>query len=43
LPPQPIPPEFNQLSTISVEVKVGEDNAYDLTIPQLQQVAAGRY
>jgi hypothetical protein len=40
LPPQPIPPEFNQLSTISVEVKADEDNAYDVTIPQLLHVAA---
>ena len=42
LPPQPIPPEFNQLSTISVEIKADQDNACDVAIPQLLNVAARR-
>jgi hypothetical protein len=43
LPPQPIPPEFNTRSTQTVEVKAGEDNSYDVTVPQVQQMAGGRY
>ena len=42
LPPQPIPPEFNLNSTQVVQVKADEVNAYDVTIPQLQQFAARR-
>jgi hypothetical protein len=41
LPPQPIPPEFNSRSTQIVEVKADEDNSYDVTIPQVQQMASG--
>jgi hypothetical protein len=41
LPPDPIPLEFNRRSTLTVEVKAGEDNAYDVTVPNVQQVAAG--
>jgi hypothetical protein len=43
VPPQPIPPEFGVQSTQVVEVKPDEDNAYDVTIPQLQQMATGSY
>jgi hypothetical protein len=43
LPPQPIPAEFNTQSTRTVEVKAGEDNSYDVMVPQLQQMAGGRY
>lgn len=32
LPPNPIPPQFNRQSTLSTEVKDGE-NVYDVTIP----------
>ena len=42
LPPNPIPPEFSTHSTQTVEVK-DEDNTYDVTIPQTQQMAAGAY
>lgn len=41
LPPNPIPPAFNSQSTLSVEVKAGE-NTYDVTIPAANQAAAGR-
>jgi hypothetical protein len=43
LPPQPIPAEFNTKSTQTVQVTAGEDNSYDVTVPQLQQMASGRY
>lgn len=33
LPKQPVPPKFNRLSTLSVEVKSGEENRFDLDIP----------
>lgn len=39
LPPQPIPPEFNTRSTQTIEVQADEDNAYDVTIPYIQQMA----
>ena len=33
LPPNPIPPHFNSQSTLTAEVKAGEQNTYDITIP----------
>jgi hypothetical protein len=40
LPPNPVPPEFNVRSTIVVDVIAGEENSYDVTIPQPRQVVA---
>jgi hypothetical protein len=40
LPPNPVPPEFNANSTIVVDVKAGDENTYDVTIPQSRQVVA---
>lgn len=33
LPRQPIPPKFNRESTLSVDVKSGEENRFDVAIP----------
>jgi hypothetical protein len=33
LPPNPIPPKYNTQSTLAVEIKVGEENKYDVAIP----------
>jgi hypothetical protein len=33
LPPNPIPPAFNSQSQLSVEVKAGDENKYDVVIP----------
>jgi hypothetical protein len=43
LPPDPIPPEYNRRSILSFEVKAGEDNTYDVTVPHVQQMASGQY
>ena len=40
LPPNAIPPQFNRDSQLVVEVKVGEDNQYDVAVPQLRHAAA---
>jgi len=40
LPPNAIPPEFNRYSQLVVEVKAGEENKYDVTVPQSRQSAA---
>ena len=40
LPPNAIPPQFNRESQLVVEVKAGEENAYDVTIPQSRHTAA---
>lgn len=42
LPPSPIPAEFGMGSTQVVEVKANEDNAFDVLIPYVQQVATQR-
>jgi hypothetical protein len=42
LPPNPIPPAFNSQSTLTVEVKPGETNAFDVVIPTANQAAAKR-
>jgi hypothetical protein len=34
LPPNPIPPRFNRDSQLVVEVKAGEENTYDVSVPQ---------
>ena len=41
LPPNPIPPRFNRESQLVVEVKAGEENSYDISIPQSRHAAAG--
>ena len=33
LPRQPIPPQFNRESTLSIDVKAGEENCYDIAVP----------
>jgi hypothetical protein len=40
LPPNPIPPQYNRESQLVVEVKAGEENSYDVTIPQSRHTAA---
>jgi hypothetical protein len=40
LPPNPIPPEFNRQSQLTVEVKSGEDNTFNVTIPAAAQTAS---
>jgi hypothetical protein len=40
LPPNAIPPQFNRESQFVVEVKVGEENSYDVTVPQGRPSAA---
>jgi hypothetical protein len=40
LPPNPIPPQFNRDSQLVVEVKAGEENRYDVTVPQSRHTAA---
>jgi hypothetical protein len=40
LPPNAIPPQFNRDSQLVVEVKAGEDNSYDVTVPQSRHAAA---
>jgi hypothetical protein len=40
LPAGPIPPEFGNRSQVVVEVKPGDANHYDVTIPQARHVAA---
>jgi hypothetical protein len=37
LPPNPIPPAFNTESTLAVEIKAGDVNQYDITIPASRQ------
>jgi hypothetical protein len=39
LPPNPIPPAFNVQSTLTVEVKPGSENPYDVAIPATTQSA----
>lgn len=39
LPPSPIPPEFNSTAQLSVEIKPGETNKYDVPIPAAVQTA----
>ena len=41
LPPNAIPAQFNRDSQLVVEVKAGEDNSYDVIVPQPRH-AAGR-
>ena len=40
LPLNPIPPQFNRDSTLATEIKAGEDNRYDITIPGARHTAA---
>jgi hypothetical protein len=40
LPPNPIPPQFNRDSQLVVEVKSGEENNYDVAVPQSAHAAA---
>lgn len=40
LPPNAIPPQFNRDSQLVVEVKAGEDNSYDVAVPQSRHAAA---
>ncbi len=40
LPPNPVPAEFNRNSKLTVEVKLGEDNKFDVTIPAAAQTAS---
>ena len=40
LPPNPIPPQYNRDSTLVAEVKAGQDNTYDVTIPGTRHSAA---
>lgn len=40
LPPNPIPPQFNRESQLVVEVKRGEENTYDVTVPAARHTAA---
>jgi hypothetical protein len=40
LPPNAIPPQFNRESQLVVEVKAGEDNSYDIAVPQARHAAA---
>jgi hypothetical protein len=40
LPPNPVPPEFNRNSQLTLEVKPGEDNTYNVTIPAAAQTAS---
>lgn len=39
LPPDPIPPQFNENSTLFLEVVADQDNKYDVPIPLVPQVA----
>jgi hypothetical protein len=39
LPPNPIPPAFNTQSTLTVEVKAGEENKFDVLIPAATHAA----
>jgi hypothetical protein len=40
LPPNPVPAEFNRNSKLTVEVKPGEENTYNVTIPAAAQTAS---
>ncbi len=40
LPPNPIPPRYNRESTLIAEIKAGEDNQFDVTIPGGRHSAA---
>jgi hypothetical protein len=40
LPPNPVPPEFNRNSKLSIDIQSSEDNALDVTIPGAMQTAA---
>lgn len=40
LPPNPVPADFNRNSKLTVEVKPGEDNKFDVTIPAAAQTAS---
>jgi hypothetical protein len=42
LPPNPIPIAFNKHSTLTVEVKAGEQNQFDVAIPGRNQATASR-
>lgn len=37
LPPNPIPPAFNKQSNLTAEVKAGDANTYDISVPASQQ------
>ena len=40
LPANPIPPQYNRDSQLSVEVKSGDENHFDVTIPSARHAAA---
>jgi hypothetical protein len=40
LPPNPVPADFNRNSKLTVEVKQGEDNTFNVTIPVAAQTAS---
>jgi len=40
LPHNPIPPQYNRDSTLVAEIKAGQDNTYDVTIPGARQTTA---
>jgi hypothetical protein len=43
LPPNPVPPEFNRNSTLSVEIRAGEEHSLDIAIPAAVQTAAATW
>jgi hypothetical protein len=40
LPPNPVPPEFNRNSKLVVEIKSGEENSLDVSVPSANHVTA---
>jgi hypothetical protein len=40
LPPNPIPPEFNRNSKLVCEIKTGEENQFDVSVPAAVQITA---
>jgi hypothetical protein len=40
LPPNPIPPQYNRESTLVADIKAGQDNTFDITIPGARHSAA---
>lgn len=42
IPPNPIPPDFNLRSQLVAEVQAGQQNTYDVTIPNLGRAAVPR-
>jgi hypothetical protein len=42
LPPNRVPPEFNVKSSLVTDVKAGEKNTFDVTIPDPRQTVARR-